>query len=586
MQRRRKSIVVLVHLIRVGIVVALLVLLPSQRSAQVSLHDGSEPPAVDQVRRVIPGAAAIQTEPDAAGFWRISDSAGHSLGSVARTLPQAADVIGYRGPSEALIVVDDQLKLVGVDLLQSADTEEHVAAVKKDHAFFQQFQTWRWSGPPPGTDIDAVSGATLTSLAIAQGVLKRVGGDRPSLVFPDSIDVQELERWFPQVATVHADGDSVVPLDAAGKPLGRAIRSGPLSDNVVGYQGPTELLMRLDHDPTTGYDIVGDIKIRSSFDNEPYVGYCRSEYSFWPLFEGQTVSSLAAMDLEQAGVEGVSGATMTSMAIAETLVMSAQQIQSRAAAAAAQKLRQPATFWQRLKSVAWSDLQLRLTSADVVCAGLLLCIPLFRGRGWFRQKTVRLLWLLTVIGVIGLWSGNLISLALVAGWSSEGIAWRLAPALALIVVVAFGSPAVGKSNPYCNHICPHGAIQQILRPTSNSRRHWKMPQRWIAVLGWLPGTMLGTAYVLLLLMPTIDLAAWEPFHAYLYRIAPWTAIGLAGMTLLFSAFVPMGYCRLGCPTGRLLDHLRRSARSDRIRLADAVAAGLLVLAIYVRARGI
>jgi hypothetical protein len=47
-------------------------------------------------------------------------------------------------------------------------------------------------------------------------------------------------------------------------------------------------------------------------------------------------------------------------------------------------------------------------------------------------------------------------------------------------------------------------------------------------------------------------------------------------------FVPMGYCQLGCPTGRLIDYLRRTARSDRIDFADVIAVTLLAFALGIK----
>jgi polyferredoxin len=93
------------------------------------------------------------------------------------------------------------------------------------------------------------------------------------------------------------------------------------------------------------------------------------------------------------------------------------------------------------------------------------------------------------------------------------------------------------------------------------------------------------AYVALILFPSIDLSSWEPFHAYLFRIAGWGSLALAILTLAVSAVIPMGYCRLGCPTGKLLDYLRRSAVSNRIAVSDYVAVALLAFALLVRYYG-
>ncbi len=93
--------------------------------------------------------------------------------------------------------------------------------------------------------------------------------------------------------------------------------------------------------------------------------------------------------------------------------------------------------------------------------------------------------------------------------------------------------------------------------------------------------MLVIAYLSLITMPNVDLSAWEPFHAYLFRIAGWGSFALALISLVVAAVIPMGYCRLGCPTGRLIDYLRQTAVSDRIQWCDAVAFGLLVFALLV-----
>jgi len=572
--RRYATVAILVHVVRVAIVVALLALLPSPRPA-VHIGETVQAPDLSVVRSVLSAAASVKRSVGEGRLWDVFDASGRRLARAARTLPDAEGVVGYRGPSEALVVVDDDFHLIGVRLIASEDTQEHVAAVRDDASFFDQFRSWTWGGPPDGGSIDAVSGATLTSLALAEGVLKRIGGDVPSLVFPDPVRSEEVAGWFPDAAELVDQGYAVIVLDSSGEVLGKVIRTGPLEDGVVGYQGPSELLINL----KAGDARIDDLKLRASFDNQPYVRYCKTEYSFWPLFEGKTISELGAMDLQAAGVEGVSGATMTSMAIAETLVSAAQEYRQRETDRRETVRRNERTFGQRFAEGGLREFGIRLTAADLACGLVLLAIPVFRRQGWFRKRFARAGWLLAVIVVIGFWSGNLISMALIAGWSTEGIAWRLAPALAAVAAIAFLSPATAKANPYCSHVCPHGAIQQLIRPSRSSKRHRTIPRAMARLLIGLPGSLLVLAYLMLQFNASADLASWEPFHAYLFRIAPWSAIVLALCTLVFAAFVPLGYCRYGCPTGRLLDHLRRSSASGRLRWADGVALMLLAVAV-------
>ena len=560
-QTKRPALAALIHAGRVLLVLCLLLAIPSPR---IQLSDGSEAPTLTSIQAIWPAVASVQKEQDAAGMWPIFDVDGKQIGMTARTLPAAKDVVGYRGPTEALIVMDRDLKIVAVSLLSSSDTDEHVATIIEDEFFVQQFAGWPWGGPEP-VSVDAVSGATLTSLAMAEGILKRIGGERPSLVFPDPLQLDEVEGWFADAAVIENSGALSTIKDAKGTTIGRVLRTGALSDDIVGYQGPTELLMKLGDD-----DLVERIQLRSSFDNEPYVDYVRVEAGYWAIFQGKSILQLAEFDPQAEQVEGVSGATMTSLAVADTLV---------AAAKSGLDALQPATESSQTSSF-WTTIHWK--RSEITTIGCLLALALTTRLRLHRRKWFRRLWLVSVVAIIGLWSGNLISMALIAGWSAEGIAWRLAPGLAAIALLAALVPPLTKGNPYCNHLCPHGAIQQLVKPSTKSWRRVRVPKFWFPIISRLPAATLIVAYVMLLIVPTIDLSAWEPFHAYLFRIAPWAAFGLAVGSLVFASMVPMGYCRFGCPTGSLLDFVRRKTTSHRIELADWIVLSLFVFAVVIR----
>ncbi len=561
-RKRHRLLAPIVHAARVAVVVGLLLAIPSPSESFVA--DGSVAPTMDQLNLGDRWRNLATIVPDAndSGMWPVVDSQNQPVAMVARTLPAAADVVGYRGPTEAAIVLTPDLRILSVSLLSSADTDEHVQAVVRDDAFFEQFQGWTWGDLPEEIRVDAVSGATLTSLALAEGVLARLGGSRPSLTFPESLKLDDVADWFPDAASV--DDNTGIVRDRDGQTIGHVLRTGPLSDDVIGYQGPTELLLQRSPEGT-----LIAFKIRHSFDNEPYVGYVRQERGFWALFKNMTMEQLAEFSPQQAGVEGVSGATMTSQAIADTLVDAALAARERAAHSDGEPTSGLTSF--RLTS-------LRFTAADLGTIAILVLLAVCSRFRWFHHRLLRRCWLASVVIVIGVWSGNLMSMAIVAGWSAEGIAWRLAPALAAVVALALLAPPLTKHNPYCSHLCPHGAIQQWILPKPNSKRRTRLPVRLARVLRFVPGVTLVAAYLSLVVTPSIDLSSWEPFHAYLLSVAGWGSIIFALATLLVSARVPMAYCRFGCPTGRLLDHLRRTAVSDRIQAADAVAVGLLIFA--------
>ena len=580
---RKPNLAALVHSGRVALVACLLLAIPSARTD--TTIDSGKPPSIELIQTILPAATRVGGAADAARFWPVFDSSGTAIGRVARTLPAALSIVGYRGPTEAVVVVDTNSKIAGVRILSSGDTDEHVAQVRNNRAFFEQFKGWAWADASPflATQIDGVSGATLTSLAMAEGLVKRMGGDLPSLVFADPITIDEAEQLLPGTIDVRPGKAPGVfhALAADGSQLGFLVRSGPVSDDLPGYQGPSELTFVIESAMAFDLDTpVTAVKLRGSFDNQPYVDYVRQESSFWSMFRGHTLRELAAFDPRARNVEGVSGATMTSVAVADTVPAACKRLVAKHEREQRLQRKRAIPLWQ----------QVRWTTTDLATIATLILAGVLSAAGKFRSRILRRAWLACVVVVIGLWAGNLVSMSLIAGWSAEGIPWRLAPGLTAILVVAALSPPLTKGNAYCNHLCPHGALQQILRPPAKAtqsgwlenlptRRRIRLPAKLHRGVSWIPGLTLTLAYVMLILYPASDLSGWEPFHAYLFKIATASSVAVALGTLLLSAFVPMAYCRYGCGTGRLLDYLRRTGTSDKLKLADLVALCLLGMAV-------
>ncbi|MEM6364327.1 MAG: FMN-binding protein [Planctomycetota bacterium] len=563
--RRRRGR--LIHGVRVAMVVGLLIALPSPHQAgsiepkAASDMDGTlhVPIATDQVTSVEP--------PDPGVKDTGSDS---NENAVLRTLPMAADIVGYRGPTEAILTLDDDDRVASVSIGRSFDTPEHVARVVEDTEFVSQFIGLTWGavyedGSRP--ELDGVSGATLTSFAMAEGILKRLGGRPPSLQFPDPLLLAEAKAIFSTADQI--EGDPVARVtDRRGQLLGVLLRTGPIVDDVAGYQGPTELLVGLDTDES-----IVSLSVRGSYDNTPYVDYVRQDDYFWRAFIGTSWSELAELDPFDAGIEGVSGATMTSMAVADSLPLVAQRVREEGGLNA--WLPTPTSWWSSFvdgfKSIRWS-------TADLATLLILVSLPVALRSGVMRHRTGRRIWLVVVIVGIGLWSGNLVSLALITGWASSGVTWQLAIGLFVMVGVALLSPPVTKGNPYCNHLCPHGAVQQLVRPTAKSWRLVRVPRRLQTPFLRVPPLTLAATYLVLLVRPQTDVSVVEPFHAYLWRVAAISSVIFAIATVLASCFVPMAYCRLACPTGRLIDHLRLSSVADRWTRTDWGCLSLLLLA--------
>jgi hypothetical protein len=498
-------------------------------------------------------------EANPANGWRTAlDGAGQSLGFVTTTAPESDKIIGYSGPTNTLLVFDTKGVLTGLRLLKSHDTTEHVAEVVADRKFFTQFRGMKPGAPAP-EPVHAVSGATLTSTAIAQGVLEKLGrASGTSLRFPEEITLEEVRRLEPAaVKLVRAESPrgGFEVLDASGKKIALAVRTSPVADAVVGYKGPTDTLMLLDAEGAK----LRRIALRKSFDSKRYVASVAGDDYFLNLFNKSTLERLADMDFKEAKVEGVSGATETSWSVAESLKLRARSV-----------LAERPTGWLREIRWRWQD----AGHLAVLVSALIMAFTRLRGVAWLRHTHHVLL---VIYG--GFIAGELLSQGLLAGWAAHGTPWRSAPGFLVLTVVALLGPVMTSKQLYCHHICPHGALQQLL--ARRVGRQWRVSpvrERWLTRL---PFVLLGFVFLSVVWGWAVDLNALEPFDAYLFRVAGWASVAIAVVGLVASLFQPLAYCKYGCPTGALFKLIRFTGDADRLGVRDWVAALLLITAALI-----
>ena len=536
---------------------ALVIVLIRDQSRQLQQHETTSTSLLEwaDVQPFFPDAASIAAELDAGGEQAVMDAMGVVRGSALQTSPESDHCIGFSGPTNLLVAISAEGQIRGVKILSSGDTRDHVAQVRDDGRFLSTFEGHARNRPEHLAAIDAVSGATLTSIAIQQAVMHRLGGERRSLLFPDVISLEDARRGFPNAGRVRLAEEltgwwHVSASD--GESLGALLRTSPAADQQIGYQGPTDTLIALGPQGR-----VQGISIRESFDNEPYVSYLREDRSFPHWFDGLTLDELAHTDLAARGIEGVSGATMTSRAVAEGIVMAAKaaQVASHSAAAADR-------FTWRMRD---------LGTAAVIFGGLSIGLTRLRAYRWLR-----VLFFAVLIGYLGLANGDMVSQAMLVGWAQHGIPWRNAGGLILLTVAAFLVPLMSRRNVYCTHLCPHGAAQQLLK----RRVPWqpKLSRRWAAVLKWLPVGLLAWVVVVAMTGISFSLVDIEPFDAWVLGVGGAATVTIAVVGLVASLFVPMAYCRYGCPTGTLLNFLRFNRRSDSWSRRDTCALILLLVA--------
>ncbi|MHB1078744.1 MAG: FMN-binding protein [Prosthecobacter sp.] len=503
---------------------------------------------VDRVRDFFPAAAALTPQN---GMQAVKDVSGITLGHVMQTSPEADDIIGYSGPTNTLIALDSRGKVLGLRILSSGDTTDHLAEVVRERSFFKQF-TGKKAAELSSLLPQAVSGATLTSSAIAEGVLRRLGKSATtSLRFPDAITLEEVKKLEPRAAKLreskqHPGSQEV--LDEKGAVIALAVRTAPASDGTVGYKGPSDTFMLMDASGTT----LRGLALRRSYDTEQYVGYVTGDPAFLKTFDGMTTEKIAHIDFNAAGVEGVSGATQTSYGIAEGVRVRAESLLHEQEARSG--------WWQQIRW-RWQD----TGHVAILLAALVMAFTPLRGRAWCRHLHHALL---VIYG--GFIAGEMLSQGLLAGWATHGTPWKNAHGLVLLAAVALLGPVFTSKQLYCHHICPHGALQQLL--VRRLPWQWSPSKAVDKLLSKLPFVLLALVLFSVAFAFPVNLNALEPFDAYLFRVAGWASIGIAIGGLLVSLFTPLAYCRYGCPTGALFKLLRFTGDGDRFGARDWIAA--------------
>lgn len=554
----------------------LLIRLHHQR-AREALADADNPHTpltLAEAQRVFPEAVAIAL-PHADGTQAVTDADGTALGYVLQTSPDANDIIGFSGGTNTLLGFDNDERITGLHILESRDTEEHIEKIVADPKFAEQFVGLAWNEAAALQQVDAVSGATLSSYAISDGIAVRLRGEKPadkplpSKLFPDPPTVAEIQHLLPTAVSLEPDdriGGWFHVRNSAGESVGNILRTTPSAERVNGYQGPTETLIVLD----SAGKVLG-LVVGRSYDNEPYTDYVREEVYFLELFNDRDLVALASLDADAEQIEGVSGATMTSTAVVDSLRVAAADFreQQKQLAAVTEEATPPEEMPSLFVFTA-SD----YGTAGMVCLGLLISLTRLR-----QFRGLRWVFLSGLVVYLGLINGDLLSQANLVGWAQQGVPTRHAGGLVLLTATALLLPMVSKSNVYCTHLCPHGAAQQLLHRLRGSRKSSrKVSRRWRVVLLSIPAVLVMLTVVVAMIGEPAMLVHIEPFHAYLWQIAGGMTIAIAIGGLIAAWFVPMAYCRYGCPTGVVLGFLRYNRGSGELTPRDVVAILCLILA--------
>jgi len=140
-----------------------------------------------------------------------------------------------------------------------------------------------------------------------------------------------------------------------------------------------------------------------------------------------------------------------------------------------------------------------------------------------------------------------------------GIGWSYILGIYAAIVLL---SAIWDSNTYCRYICPYGNVQRLLMRFIPWHGKLKVSNRVLDLIRW--------AITLTLIAGIVSgLPDWGSFELFpdLFGLeileSQWFWLSLAAV--LVSAYYPMLWCRVLCPTGAVLDGIAIVAKSSAVK---------------------
>jgi Na+-translocating ferredoxin:NAD+ oxidoreductase RnfG subunit len=500
-------------------------------------------PLLAIAREEVPATTELGEPVD--GLFPLLDKNQNPVGWAARTHPAARPINGYAGPSELAVIFGTDHRVRAVRMIQTADTSGHVAKVLADQEYWQQWHGQAEARLGALESPKIVSGATLTSEAMARGVAARFGAAGMADFFGQPLEPARVQRWFPSADRL-AESRGHYTVFHANRPLGQVLRSSRMGVAARGYNGASDVIVALD---PAGERVLG-VGMLVSRDNEPYTGDVRDELKFADGFAGRSVAEILAAPADDGLI--VSGASMTAAAVIDNvreMLRRHTRENSRAGIP-----------WPMLLGFSWIALGIAFGFSK-------------------RLSNRRTRFVMATLSVAaGLTLGWMIGQDQLIGWARHGFDAGVALPWLVLAAVAMVVPALTGKNIYCGYLCPHGAAQRLAGSVLQKR--FALSGKIHRTLQLLPWLTLLAIWALAFAALNLPFSQAEPFEVWssgFYALIP-AAIFTLGM--LAAVVLPQAYCHYGCPTGALLKFLTHAP--GRWTRRDSLAGLLILLAtIYV-----
>ncbi len=341
-----------------------------------------------------------------------------------------------------------------------------------------------------------------------------------------------LSSVFPEAARAEEAGGVLAVYSVADSLLGWAG-----TGSAHGYGGPLLVLVGI----APSMEVVGLAVVEH-----------RETPVFWSLARaGEYIGAMTgrgypAMEYEYAQVVAVSGATLSTTAITQSVREAVSKVADEAFAAPLPPPAHPFEFGF-----------LELTVLALLAGGLLSGRVTGKGRGRLRWTTQ-----ITGLLVLGFWKESPITLAkltaLMSGFFPDP---RGALALYLLVAVFVVTSAVRGRNVYCQYACPFGAAQRCVGVLGGARR--KLPPALVRGVGVARNTVVFAILFMAFLTVQPAIVAYEPFSVLFSLRGTTLQWVILAAVLIASLVVRTPWCTMLCPMGTVEVVIRDAGRAVR-----------------------
>lgn len=343
------------------------------------------------------------------------------------------------------------------------------------------------------------------------------------------LDVDHVRSIYKDAHRVEKEGDECFfhIYDKSGTFKARAVSVLPTDEHPGGYGGKIRIAVIFDlKDNVLGVSLVDHNETGSFVEMLHNKGF----FDSW--------SGHHALEALNKDVETITGATMSTKAV---IAMARSNLMAHTGEKAKLKGESKIPF-------------VRIGVLAVLIFALFSC---FFPAKFRKFRLVMLVFSVIFMGFLG---GKSLSLALFSGWLHNGVSTEMWDSL-LITGAAILVPFFFGKNFYCTVLCPMGAFQELLCRIPVKK--FCVPNKVSKVLVMFRSVYLYVLLGLMILGTAEDFSPFEPFSAFQFKAAGVVTLVIAGLMLFASIFISKPWCRYFCPTGELIDSIRRVDRREK-----------------------